>query len=98
MKNLKLSLIVLFILIIGSSPAVFGQSDRGTIRGTVTDQNDAVINGAKVVATSLERGDAREVTSNDEGIFVIPELKAGIYQLAVEAAGFSRTSIENIKV
>jgi hypothetical protein len=86
MKNLKLSLIALFILIIGSSPAIFGQSDRGTIHG------------AKVVATSLERGDAREVTSNDEGIFVIPELKAGVYQLAVEASGFRRTSIENVKV
>lgn len=86
------------MLIFTGATAIFGQSDRGTIRGTVTDPSDAVISGAKVVATSLERADTREVTTNDSGIFVIPELKAGLYQLAVEASGFKRTSVENIKV
>ncbi|MDQ3749698.1 MAG: TonB-dependent receptor [Acidobacteriota bacterium] len=93
--NLLAALLLLFILGTG---LVLAQSDRGTIRGTVTDPSEAVISGAKVVATSLERGDAREVTTNESGIFVIPELKAGLYQLAVEASGFKRTSVENIKV
>lgn len=98
MKLLKLSVISLFLTICCGASAVFGQSDGGTIRGTVTDPSDALINGAKVVATSVERGDAREVKTNDSGIFVIPELKAGLYTIAVEAAGFKRTSVSNVKV
>lgn len=98
MKLFKLSVISLFMLVFTGAIGIYGQSDRGTIRGTVSDPSEAVISGAKVVATSLERGDTREVTTNESGIFVIPELKAGLYQLSVEASGFKRTSIENIKV
>ncbi len=97
MKLLNLSLVLLVTLFLSGS-IVFGQSDRGTIRGTVTDPSEAAIAGAKIVVTSAERGDTRDVTTNESGIFVIPELKAGLYQLTVEASGFKRTSIENIKV
>ena len=98
MKSIRQSAAVLLIIIVGGITISFGQSDRGTVRGTVTDQNDAAVVGAKVVATSVERGDTREVTTGDDGIFVFPELKAGLYQLAVEASGFRRTSVENVKV
>ena len=97
MKSFNLFAALLLSFVFGTG-LVLAQSDRGTIRGTVTDPGEAVISGAKVVATSLERGDAREVTTNESGIFVIPELKAGLYQLAIEASGFKRTSVENIKV
>ena len=46
----------------------------------------------------MENGESRETTTGNEGIYVFPELKAGLYQVTVEAAGFSRTSVENIKV
>ena len=98
MKLFKLSVISVFMTICFGAAAVFGQSDGGTIRGTVSDPNEAVVNDAKVTATSLERGDTREVTTNENGIFVIPELKAGLYNLTVEASGFKRTSISNVKV
>lgn len=98
MKSIRLSATTLLIIIVGCITISFGQSDRGTVRGTVTDQNDAAVVGAKVIATSVERGDTREVATNESGIFVLPELKAGLYQLAVEASGFRRTSVENVKV
>lgn len=98
MSLLKSSVNALLMLMLFGATFIYGQSDRGTIRGTVTDQNEAAVSGAQIVATSVERNDTREVTSNDEGIFVMPELKAGLYQLSVEAAGFRRTSVENVKV
>ena len=98
MKLIKSSLFTLLVLIFVCTANTFGQSDRGTLRGTVTDQNDAVIAGAKVTATSVDQNDTREVTTGDGGIFVLPELKAGLYTLAVEAAGFKRTSVANVKV
>lgn len=98
MKSFKLFAGALFILCAFGVGIVPAQSDRGTLRGTITDPSGAVISGARVVATSVERGDTREVTSSDEGVFVMPELKAGLYQVAVEVAGFRRTNVDNVKV
>jgi len=97
MKSFNLFAALLLLFIFGVAP-VLAQSDRGTVRGTVTDPSDAVIPNAKVVLTGVDNGEVRETTTGDEGIYVFPEIKAGLYQLTVEAPGFSRTSIENVKV
>ncbi len=97
MKSLNLFAALLLSFIFGAG-IVFAQSDRGTLRGTVTDPSDAVVANAKVVLTGVGNGESRETTTGDEGIYVFPEIKAGLYQLTVEAAGFTRTSVENIKV
>ena len=98
MKPLRLSAVLLLMLVIGCLAPVFGQSDRGTVRGTVTDPNEGVISGAVVVLTSIETNETRESTTNEGGIFVFPEIRAGLYRMTVEAGGFKRTSIDNIKV
>jgi hypothetical protein len=89
---------VLLILITGSLTPVFGQSDRGSIRGTVTDPNGAVVPNARVVATSVDTGETREVTASEEGTYVLPELRAAIYQVSAEAQGFKKTTITDFKV
>jgi hypothetical protein len=89
---------VILILMTGCLAPVFGQSDRGSIRGTVTDQTGAVVPNAKVTATAVETGETREVTANDEGGFVFPELRAAIYQISAEGQGFQKTTITDFKV
>ena len=97
MRSLKLS--VMLLLIIGVCFAtVFGQSDRGTIRGTITDPNGAAVVGATVSANNIETNDKRDVTTGSDGIFVFPELKAGLYQVSVSATGFNPTNVDNVKV
>ncbi len=98
MRHLKLSVYKLILIMFACATFINGQSDRGTIRGTVTDPNEAVISGAKVTATSIDRNDTRETTTNETGIFVFPELKAGLYQISIEATGFNRANVENVKV
>ncbi len=97
MKSFNLFAALLLLVLFGTG-LVFAQSDRGTLRGTVTDPSDAVVPNAKVVLTGVENGERRETTTGEEGIYVFPEIKAGLYQLTVEAPGFSRTSVDNIKV
>jgi hypothetical protein len=97
MNSMKILAAFLFVITLGGGLA-FAQSDRGTIRGTVSDPNDAVVANAKVIVTSIDTGETRETTTGDEGIYVFPELKAGHYRISVEAAGFSRTVIEDVKV
>ncbi len=98
MKSFNLLAALLLLFVTGTTGIVSAQSDRGTLRGTVTDPSDAVVPNAKVILTGVENGESREVTTGEEGIYVFPEIKAGLYTVSVEAAGFSRTSVENIKV
>lgn len=98
MKNLKLSLFAFVVLLIGGSISVFAQSDRGSIRGTVTDPNGAVVANAKVVLTSQDTNDTRETTTNDQGFYTFPEIRAGLYRVSVEQTGFNRSTVTDFKV
>jgi hypothetical protein len=80
------------------SAPVFAQSDRGTITGNVTDPSGAVVPAAKVTATSLDTGEVRETTTNGEGAYTLPELKAGRWRITVEAQGFKTTTVDEYKV
>lgn len=97
MKLSSLFVALLFCFVFGNG-IVLAQSDRGTVRGTVADPSNAVIPNAKVVLIGVDNGEKRETVTGEEGIFVFPEIKAGIYQLTIESAGFARTTVDNIKV
>ncbi|HWS55094.1 MAG TPA: TonB-dependent receptor [Pyrinomonadaceae bacterium] len=98
MKSSKLLALVLCALALASAPPAFGQSDRGSITGTVTDPGGAVVAGARVTATNLDTGEVRETTTSGGGNYTLPELPADPYRLTVEAPGFKSTTIENVQV
>jgi outer membrane receptor protein involved in Fe transport len=75
---------------------LFGQSERGTILGTVKDSTGAVITGAKVSVTNTSTGLSVALTTNDVGEFVAPSLQVGVYSLRVEKEGFRPASISGI--
>ncbi|MCC6389723.1 MAG: carboxypeptidase regulatory-like domain-containing protein, partial [Bryobacterales bacterium] len=66
------------------------QEFRATISGEVTDPTGAAIEGAKVVATSVERNVPYEATTNAAGRYIIQFLLPGKYVLTVEKAGFKK--------
>src|SRR5688572_21431051 len=100
MKSQRLTVFALLALTLAwaFAPAAYAQSDRGSVTGTVTDPGGAVIANAKVTATSQDTGEVREVVSSDEGNYTLPELKAGLYKITVEAPGFKTASNEGVKV
>ncbi len=75
----------LLLLLVHSSAA---QSPTGTISGIVTDPTGATIAGAEVLVVN----DATRVQfsgkTNDEGIYVIPNLLPGSYRIQVSKVGF----------
>lgn len=71
------------------SPSVAAQTYRGTVRGQVNDSSGSVIPGATVAAKKTATGVSRNATTDNEGGFIIPELPAGEYEVAVEAKGFA---------
>lgn len=74
------------------------QSNKGTITGTVTDPNGAVVKDAKVTATNAATGESREATTGEEGSYVLPALDPGIYRVTVDASGFSQSVVEEVKL
>ena len=91
MKSLMSSLLFLTIFVCLILPTtVMGQTITATVSGTVTDQANAVVPGAKIVVVSNNTGQNKVVTSDSEGRFVVPFLQPGEYKVTVEANGFSK--------
>lgn len=70
--------------------AMFAQSDRGTITGTVTDTSGAVIANAAIGAKQLESGALFPTISTDTGNYTLAQLPAGPYEITVTVPGFKR--------
>jgi outer membrane receptor protein involved in Fe transport len=65
------------------------QAATATLSGRVLDPNGALISGATVTATQKATGVKRETTTNDDGVFVIPNLPPDEYDLKIQSAGFA---------
>lgn len=87
----------LFSIFLLASPA-FGQSTSASLSGVVTDQTKAVIAGAKVTVTNNERNFTKNITTDEQGRYVVPVLEPGVYSLVVEAQGFNPARLNNFKV
>src|ERR1700691_5553169 len=79
-----LLLIAFFFLVCGNGRA----QTTGTLLGTVSDQNGAVIPSASVHVTNADTGFSTTGLSNSEGSYLIPLLPIGHYSISVEAKGF----------
>src|SRR5690242_10234857 len=70
--------------------AVFAQTDRGTITGTVSDPAGAVIANAAIEARHIETGTNYQTASTATGNYTIAQLPVGAYEVSVVVPGFKR--------
>ena len=71
--NRMFSAIFLAACFLCGAVSVFSQgTNLGTIRGTVTDPNGAVVPGATVQVTDVETNLSRDFTTNSEGGYEAP--------------------------
>ena len=96
MKVKIVSLLLLTVLLL--PVAQFGQTDRGTIVGIVTDGTGAVVPGAAVTATRVGTTITFRTTSTATGNFTVPALQPGEYALTIESVGFKTFRRTNIVV
>ena len=94
-KQLRL-LSALLVFFLGFAVATDAQVSTGTIQGTVVDPTNAVVSGAKVTATNLATNLATTSRTNKDGLYSIPNLPAGNYQVGVTASGFSSELLQKI--
>jgi len=82
--------LILFMMAVLTSLNVAGQQITGSIRGTVLDPSQALVQAAAVTAKQTETGLTRTVVTDRLGAYVLVELPIGHYQLSVQAKGFQK--------
>lgn len=75
-------------MIVLCDPGAIAQANRATITGTVMDTTGAMIPGVEVTATNTGTNLPTKTVSNQDGIYVIPNLFPGPYSVEFKREGF----------
>jgi carboxypeptidase family protein len=101
MKNyLPKFLVLLAILGACCLPALGQVSTTGSIAGTVTDAQGAVVPNVTVTSKNKNTGKEMTAQTNDNGSFKIPVVEApGVYTITAQAtSGFKKAVVTDVKV
>src|SRR6266576_997343 len=97
-RHLRVFLLISIVSIVLTSAVVLRADVTGSILGVVHDRQQAVVAGAKVVATNIQTNLKQETTSAGDGSYRILALPAGNYRLTVTASGFRTFTETDIEV
>src|SRR5437660_5759673 len=95
-KHVALTLLLAFTTLF--SPNVLRADVTGSILGVVRDATQAVVAGARIVATNAETNLNRETISAADGSYRLLALPAGTYKVTATASGFQQFTTSNIDV
>ena len=87
MRTIRASALILFLLISLILP-VKAQVAGGAITGTVTNESGAAIPDVHVSVKDVTSGLDRTAASNTTGVYGVPALPAGNYEMSVSVSGF----------
>ena len=74
----------------------FAQSEQTSITGTVTDSSKAIVPDAGVTIRNVATNVTTKTATNSAGLYFIPSLPPGTYELTIEKLGFRLARVENI--
>ncbi|MCA1635876.1 MAG: carboxypeptidase-like regulatory domain-containing protein, partial [Acidobacteria bacterium] len=74
------------------------QTVTGTLQGTISDSNGAVVPGATILIRNVETGQERTLTTNDEGFYLATFLPLGKYNVTATSKGFGNVQREGVEV
>jgi len=86
------------LLAVSAAVDIRAQAVYGSISGTVTDAQGAVIPDATVTIRSVERNTSDTVQTNDSGVYTKDRLLPGIYEVKVEKAGYKQSLLPSVIV
>jgi hypothetical protein len=87
-----------FGLVLACTTVLSAQLNRGTIEGTVTDQQAAAVSGVDVTITSVDTNVATTTKTNSAGYYRAEALVPGTYRAHFAAKGFATLDITGIGV
>jgi hypothetical protein len=93
-RHAALFVIAAFLLAV---PQAWGATG-GSISGVVTDASGAVVPGARITLINVSRHTTYEVRSDKQGLYSLPDLAVGLYDLTIAATGFGPQRKTNLSV
>ncbi len=81
-----------------TATGAFGQSDTGTLLGTVVDPSQAVVPGATVTLRNPATGKTVTTKTDKDGVFQFPSTSVGAYSLQVTAGSFKTYNLDGVAV
>jgi hypothetical protein len=84
-----LAIVAIAFFAVAHPSRMIAQVAGATLSGLVTDPTGAPIPEANLVATNVDTGVKTTIKSDKDGVYSVPNLLPGNYQVSVSAAGFS---------
>lgn len=81
-----------------SATVCFAQGDSASISGTVLDPSDQPVAGARIVVASRQNGYTVTSQSSSAGVFRIPSLPTGRYDITVQKEGFGEYQLKEVQL
>ncbi len=91
-------LALLLVLILGTAPTAYAQSNTGQISGRVTDTSGAVLPGVVITLTGGSLLESQTTVTADTGSFQFVGLLPGTYTMRYELSGFRTVLRETVPV
>jgi hypothetical protein len=76
----------------------YAQVLYGSLTGNVTDQNGAVISGAKVEILNVGTGVSKTKATDERGGYLVSDLQPGIYKITISASSFKTLEQTEVRV
>ncbi len=90
--------VLLTVLFLLGDASLQAQTNYGSVRGLVTDVQNAAVTGAEVTLTSARTHESRKVSTNGSGVYFFGAVDPGVYSVTVDQTGFKTGEAKGILV
>lgn len=80
----------LFLSVLACACLLHAQEYRSTLSGRVTDPSGSAVPNVNVVATKMDTNTHFPTVTGPEGLYTVPQLPPGSYELTADAPGFKK--------
>src|SRR5713226_1220409 len=95
--SIKRDLLVSLMIIFLSAMSAWAQTGTSSIVGTITDPQGRPVAAAKVTITNVATNATRSMQSSGTGAYLFDLITPADYRLEVEAKGFNKEIINNVR-
>ena len=87
-NEIPISILALLLAVLLNGAIALAQEAGASVTGKITDPSGAAVANATVTLRDVDRGSIFRTATNEEGVYNLPRVPVGQYELRVEASGF----------
>jgi hypothetical protein len=98
MRTTLTSFFIIMVFLTFGAVTLLAQQTSGQITGTIFDSQGAVLPGVEVTVTDPNTAFSRRTVSTAAGVYTLPALPPGSYDMSVKAKGFAALEQKGISL